>query len=134
MGTLFVKASKARASAGKDLGWASDHAHSTTKAAIVFWKHPKTGYFVKDDNWPLIFFGSTCYEGELGYAGIIDTPWLHDLVATSCHAAPQGIFDALVDPPTMRLQAFCRAHGYTAKFTTQVDRKRGDLVLAEISK
>lgn len=136
MGTLFSssKTSKARAVKGRDFGWSSDHSHSTTKVAIVFWKHPKNSYFAKDDFWPLIFFNSVCYEGELGQAGVIDTPWLHELLSESYYAPPQGIIGAVTEPPTMRLQAYCRTHHYSVKFTTQADPKRGDLILAEVSR
>lgn len=133
MGTLF-SSSKARAAKGKDLGRSSAYGHSTTKVAIVFWKHPENGYFVKDEYWPLIFFDSTCYEGELGCVGVIGNPWLRDLVFSTCHAPPQGIIGAVVEPPTMRLQSYCRDHHYSVKFTTQADPKRGDLILAEVSR
>ena len=136
MGNLFSssKMSNTLSSKGKDLAWSSYHGHSTTKVAIVFWKHPKNRYFAKDDYWPVILFDSVFYKGVLGQAGVIDTPWLREMVSSTYYSAPSGIIGANVELPTMRLQAYCRRHNYSVKFTTRVDQNRGDLVLAEVSR
>lgn len=135
MGTFFSfsKRSKARASEGRRLGVSSDHSRSTTKVALVFWRDPKDGEFVEDEHWPMIFFNGAHYQGNLGKAGIIDTPWVRDLVFTLYPSSPPGIIGGAVDPPTMQLQSYCRDQHYKVKFTTSSHPKRSDLVLAEVS-
>jgi hypothetical protein len=131
MGSYFSQDSKARR-AGLDIGKASNCGTSGTKVAIVYRKDPKTGYFFKNDVWPLVFFDSRVYEGDLGYSGLIDTPWLHKLVASTVNRGPQGIFTVAFEPPTVLLQSYCRDQGYTVTFKT-TKSKGGDFVLAEVS-
>lgn len=130
MGILASRETKAKKQ-GLEMGRGSTFGHSPTKTAIVFWKDGKTGLFAKDDTWPLVFFDSRLYEGDLGYAGTIDTPWLHDMVATSFAAPPQGIIGASYDPPTILLQTYCRGMDYSVSFSTQ-QSKQGEFVLAEV--
>lgn len=130
MGILASRETKAKKQ-GLEMGQGSTFGHSPTKAAIVFWKDKKTGLIAKDDTWPLVFFDSRIYEGDLGYAGTIDTPWLHDMVATSFASPPRGNFGAVYDPPTMLLQTYCQGMDYSVSFSTR-QSKLGEFVLAEV--
>ena len=130
MGILSSKMTKAK-KIGHELGNKSMFGGSSTKVAIVFWRDGKTGFFIKDDTWPLIFFDSKIYEGNLGFVGVIDTPWLHDMVSTTFSDSPKGIFGAVYDPPTILLQSFCREQGYTVTFSSRKTHI-GEFVLAEV--